>query len=172
MNIRTKLLLATVCTASLMGAAHADTFINGSFESGSLNGWTIGGGDWYGGAYPVAQDYLPGGGAYNLSSSAVTITNSAFDSNTDNVLSQVYAGSHSVQVNDPYQNNSVSVISQRVNNYSDPLIAFAYAAVLESSHDTYDSDAFIVTLTDVTTSETLYSFNLNSATAPGVFTQS
>jgi outer membrane autotransporter protein len=155
-----------------MGTAHADTFINGSFESGTLNGWTIGGGDWYSGAYPVPQDYLPGGSAYNLSSSAVTITSAAFDSRTDNVLSQVYAGSHSVQVNDPLNNNSVSVISQRVNGYTDPLIAFAYAAVLESSHDAEDSDAFIVTLSDATTSETLYSFNLNSATAPGVFTQS
>ena len=33
-------------------------------------------------------------------------------------------------------------------------------------------DAFIVTLDDATTNETLFSFNLNSATAPGVFTQS
>ena len=164
--------MASVCAVALVSAAHADTFVNGSFETGDLTGWTVGGGSWHGGAYPVPADYLPGGVNYVPSQASVSVTNPGLDPYTDNNVNMVYAGAHSVRVNDPVNNYSVSVISQRVNNYTDPLIAFAYAAVLQSSHGPTDSDAFIITLTDATTNTVLYSFNLNSATAPGVFTRS
>ena len=169
---RFTLLMASACAVALAGAAHAGTFVNGSFETGDLTGWTTGGGYWYGGAYPTANDYLPGGANYDPSGQAITVTNPGLDPYTDNNVNAVYKGNHSVQVNDPLNNYSVSVISQRVNNYTDSQIAFAYAAVLQSSHGPTDSDAFIITLTDATTNTTLFSFNLNSATAPGSFTQS
>lgn len=165
-------LLAGVALSALAIPAHAQTFQNGSFESGTLDGWTVGGGYWPGGLYPVPEDYLPTGTNYDPSYIVAAVTNAGFDPYTDNILRTVYAGDHSAQVNDSYNNNSVTVLSQRVNGYSENLIAFAYAAVLQSSHDTYDSDAFIITLKDATTNEILYSYNLNSATAPGVFTQS
>ncbi|MFA7585019.1 MAG: autotransporter domain-containing protein [Novosphingobium sp.] len=169
------LLLTLAVTASataLAGAAHGQTFVNGSFETGDLTGWTSGGGYWYGGAYPVPQDYLPGGMSFDASVQNNTITTAGFDPRTDNVLRNVYAGNHSAQVNNQFQDYSVSVLSQRVNGYNNNLIAFAYAAVLEDSHGPTDSDAFIITLTDATTNEVLYTFNLNSATAPGTFTRS
>jgi hypothetical protein len=46
-------------------AGHADQFVNGAFEDGTLNGWTQGGGLWFGDSYPSASDYLPGGVNYN-----------------------------------------------------------------------------------------------------------
>jgi outer membrane autotransporter protein len=163
---------AVAIVASLSFGASAQTFNNGSFESGDFTGWTQGGGSWFGGPYPAPSNYLPGGVSYNAGSIFNSITTAGFDPLTDGNLRTVYAGNHSARVNDPNNDYSVSVISQRVNGYTDNIIAFAYAAVLEQSHGPTDSGAFIITLTDLTTSETLFNFNLNSATAPGVFTQS
>ena len=56
------------------------------------------------------------------------------------LLNTVYNGSYAARVNDWYNNNSISVISQTVTNYTDPFIYFAWAAVLESSHYSTDSD--------------------------------
>jgi hypothetical protein len=101
-----------------------------------------------------------------------SVVTQGFDPRTDGNLRTVYAGNFSAKVNNELNDDSVSVISQRVDDYTDPIIAFAYAAVLQDSHGPTDSDAFIVSLEDVTTGETIFSYNLNSATAPGVFTQS
>jgi hypothetical protein len=62
-------------------------------------------------------------------------------------------------------NDSVSSLSQRVKNYTDPTIYFAWAAVLEESHTPTDSDNFILTLTDDTRGITLYNTVFNSADA-------
>jgi hypothetical protein len=153
-------------------AGHADQFVNGAFEDGTLNGWTQGGGLWFGDSYPTASDYLPGGVNYNPAPMVNSVVTQGSDPLTDNFLRTVYSGNYSAKVNNQLNDDSVSVISQRVNNYTDPIIAFAYAAVLQESHGPTDSDAFIVSLFDVTTSQTIFSYNLNSATAPGVFTRS
>jgi hypothetical protein len=60
----------------------------------------------------------------------------------------VYSGNYSGRVNDPYNNYSVSVISQTVNNWQDDHIYFAWAAVLQASHGSTDSDNFTLKLTD------------------------
>jgi hypothetical protein len=171
---RTALLVltASLFTAAVPVAGHADQFVNGAFEDGTLNGWTQGGGSWSSGAYPTPADYLPGGVDYNTATMVNSVVTQGFDPRTDGNLRTVYAGNYSAKVNNELNDYSVSVISQRVDNYTDPIIAFAYAAVLQDSHGPTDSDAFIVSLEDVTTNETIFSYNLNSATAPGVFTQS
>lgn len=149
-----------LATAVMTGSAYAGVgqFNNGNFESGNFSGWEQGGGSWFGGSYPQSDDYFPGSGP-------TSITNVGFDANTGGNLRTVYAGAHSAQVNNAVNDYSVAVIRQTVTNYSSNLIAFAYAAVLESSHDTYDSDAFIITLKDITTGTTLFTKNVNSATA-------
>ena len=74
-------------------------------------------------------------------------------------------------MNNSVNDYSVSVIRQTVTNYQDPTIAFAYAAVLQSSHGPTDSDAFIIQLTDLTTNSTLFTVNINSATVNSAFHQ-
>ena len=159
---------ASLAAFSLAGVAHAGTFTNGGFETGDFSGWTQGGGYWYGGAYPdpsLSQYQIPGD-AVN------SITSAGFDPLTNNNVSTVYNGAHAAKVNDSANNYSVSQISQTVTNYSDPTIAFAYAAVLQSSHGPTDSDAFIIKLTDLTTNTVVYQNNVNSATAEaGLFKQ-
>lgn len=155
----------------MIASARADQFVNGGFEDGTLNGWTLGGGIWNTLPYPVPSDYLPGGKSYVPGTAAYTITNPGTDANTGNVLNTVYAGAHSVMVNDAIPNYSVTVISQTVKDYTDSHISFAFAAVLEDSHGPTDSDAFIVTLKDNTTNKVIFNYNLNSATAPGLFTE-
>lgn len=162
-------LAASACVLAFSSSALADNFTNGSFETGDLTGWTQGGGTWFGGSYPTPSEYLPGG-VNNTGPGSSTITSAGFDPLTDNKLRTVYAGAHSAQVNNSTPDYSVSVISQKVTNYTDPLIAFAYAAVLQTSHGLTDSDAFIISLSDDTTKEVLFTYNLNSAAAPGSFT--
>jgi len=158
-------LLAGASTQAL--AASTGSFDNGNFENGTLSGWEVGGGSWHGGSYPQPGNYYP----TQSGAGPVTVTNAGLDPRTGNQLNMVYGGNHSVMVNDARNDYSVAVIRQQVNNYTDTQIAFAYAAVLQSSHGPTDSDAFIITLQDLTTNTTLYSYNLNSATAPGVFNQ-
>ena len=159
-------------TFAAASSASAAGFINGGFEDGSFSSWEQGGGYWSGGAYPQAQNYVAGGSSYSSGAIANSITSAGFDSNTDNKLRTVYSGNHSARVNDSNNNRSVSLIQQRVDNYSDNLIAFAYAAVLQDSHGVTDSDAFIIKLDDLTTGLNLLTVNVNSAATPASFTRS
>lgn len=100
------------------------------FEDGTTTGWTVGGGVWNGGDAPVAAEYLPRGSSSNPSLAEIDVTSGGKDSRTDNVVSKVYDGAHSVLINGAGADQSVSVLSQHVNNYSGSTISFAYAAVL------------------------------------------
>jgi PEP-CTERM motif len=140
-------------------SAMADNFTNGGFENGNLNGWSQGGGYWYGGWPMNVAGYL-----------ASSPSNNYIVSNgTDPIsgLSTVYNGSYAAKVNDSYNNYSVSVISQTVNNYTDPHIYFAWQAVLQGSHGLTDSDNFTLQLTDNTTGTSLYNASYSSASAAG-----
>lgn len=175
------LIMMTLLVASSAGAS---SFTNGGFEDGNWNGWTTGSGLWdyygyYGPAMPlgVPQDinlYLPGGARYdggtifNQKSAIVTPGN---DPIVGALLNQVYGGSYAARVNNWDNNLHVSAISQTVTNYTDPHIYFAWAAVLESSHGTTDSDYFALKLTDDTTASTLYSVAYSSASTPAYFHQ-
>lgn len=173
--MRKSTIITTMLAFSATFAA-ADTFTNGNFEDGTLSGWTQGAGVLAGGQLTNnlnPADYLPGGGGYDLTYNASGVVAPGLDPRTDNNLNMVYSGNYSARVNDSNNNNSISVLSQTVNNYSDSHIYFAWAAVLESSHGPTDSDVFQVTLTDNTTGTSLYNVTYNSATAPaGLFTQS
>lgn len=150
-------------------------FVNGGFETGTFTGWTQGAGYWGGGISNLDPSfYLPGGQYYNIAYNASGVVGPGMDPNTDNTLNRVYDGNYAARVNDGSSNNSVSVISQTVNNYTDPFIYFAWAAVLEASHGPTDSDNFRLKLTDDTSGATLYDITFNSAdsSSSGLFTQS
>jgi hypothetical protein len=153
-------LLAGLATQSAM----ADTFSNGGFENGNLSGWKQGGGYWYGG-WPInATSYLPGGANYGT-----TGVNTVVSPGIDPIsgLNKVYNGSYAVQVNNAINDDSVSVISQTVANYTEANIYFAWQAVLQGSHGLDDSDNFSLLLTDDTTNTVLYNASYSSASAAG-----
>lgn len=142
--------------------AGAAAFVNGGFEDGSLNGWTGGGGSWFGSpALPVPPSTYDGGTPNN------TIVSSGTDPfSGDNVVN---TGNHSVRVNDSINDFSVSTLRQQVLNYTDNDIFFAWNAVLQASHGTTDSDYFALSLVDDTSGTTLVSRSYSSASAPGTF---
>jgi len=154
---------------------YAGTFTNGGFEDGTFSGWTQGAGSWNG-AWPIDPNlYLPGGARYDMSYWRGDIVTPGPDPVVGNLLNQVApipGNQYSARINDLVDNYdySVGVISQTVTNYTDPTIYFAWAAVLEESHDATDSDNFTLKLTDDTTAETLYLRAYSSFSAPaGLF---
>lgn len=158
-----KLVMWLVFTLALTLPVYAG-FVNGGFENGDLTGWTQGGGYWTGGMSNLTPaNYLPGGSRYDTSYMVNTVVSPGTDPISG--LNTVYSGNYSARVNDSINNYSVSVISQTVSNWSDPSIFFAWAAVLEDSHDATDSDNFVLTLTNDTKSLVLYSYAINSADA-------
>ncbi len=143
----------------------AQSFVNGGFEDGNLNGWTQGGGSWYGGWPMDPQSYLPGGSNYGNYTNNTIVVSPSIDPISG--LNTVYNGNYAVRVNDSYNDYSVSVISQTVANYSDPNIFFAWAADLQGSHGLTDSDNFTLQLIDNTTGTQLYGVSYSSASAAG-----
>jgi len=158
--IKQTLLAASIAAVMASGAASAAQFTNGDFETGTLAGWTGGGGTWYGSPAAPANP-----ATYNAGTPNNTITNAGVDAHTG--ASTVYGGAHSVRVNDDVNNYSVSTLRQSVTNYTDSNIFFAWNAVLESSHDLTDSDYFSLTLTDDTAGTTLVNRAYSSAGAIG-----
>lgn len=153
-------LAAALAALALSGQAWSATFVNGGFEDGNLNGWTGGGGTWFGSpAAPVDPANYIGG----------TPNNTIMSVGTDPITgaNTVYGGSYSVRVNDSVNNRSVSTLTQSVTDYTDNSIFFAWNAVLEASHGLADSDYFSLTLVDNTTNTTLVSRAYSSAGAIG-----
>lgn len=123
----------------------------------------------------VPQDislYLPGGarndGGVVFAQKSAIVTPGP-DPIVGNLLNRVYKDGYAARVNNWDNYSHVSAISQTVSNYTDPHIYFAWAAVLEASHGTTDSDYFALKLTDVTQGDTLYSVAYSSANTPGYF---
>lgn len=165
-----KLLPVAMAAAFAACSAQANTFVNGDFETGNLNGWTGGGGTWFSSAQPpVVGNQAPLNPAlYNGGPPNNTITNVGTDPITG--ASTAFSGNHSVRVNDNVNNNSVSTLRQSVTNYTDNSIFFAWNAVLEASHGLTDSDYFSLTLRDDTTSTDIVSRGYSSAGSIGAGT--
>ena len=166
-GLRATMVLA--CCLAIASPAIAGTFVNGGFEDGTFNGWTQGAGYWNGYWPMIPTDFLPGGSYYNINYNASAVVTLAPDPIVGNLLSTVYNGTYAARVNDWYNNNSVSVISQTVTNYTDPHIYFAWAAVLEASHGPTDSDNFTLMLSDDTTHTVLYAVTYDSYDNGSIF---
>jgi hypothetical protein len=161
-------LAIALLSIGMVGSAQAASFLNGGFESNNYSGWTRGSGT---NTSPTAT----GSGALALDPASYAtnnnwqgaITSAGFDS-IDTSLATVRYGDHSVRVNNNANDYSVNVITQSVSNYDGTSINFSWAAVLESSHGTTDSDIFGLKVTDGS-GFVLYNATYSSASAPGTF---
>jgi len=169
------ILIFIVCFLCFSSTAWAQ-FVNGDFELGDTSGWTLGGGyraNIYNNTYaPILNpiDFLPGGANYNTSIGGYprsAIVTPGVAPYTDNNLNRVYGGSYAFRAEDLTYGGYASVITQRVNNYTDPNIFFAWAAVLEGAHSDYDAATFKLVLRDETAGTDLITREYNAASGGG-----
>jgi len=152
--------------------AHAGAFVNGGFENGNSDGWTSGGG--YRGNVlnnsMTPADFLPGGSLYEGPSPRSSVVSAG---TVDPLLgallgSTVYSGNYSYRLEDTTYGGYASVLSQKVLNYTDTDIFFAWKAVLENGgHSAVESAEMILTLTDDTTGQLLISRVYNAGSTGG-----
>lgn len=152
--------------------ASALPFVNGGFEDGNTNGWTTGGG--FRGFTPNSSispaDFLPGGSRYdNTANRSAINTVGTVDGIVGAALgSTVYSGNYSFRTEDFDLGGNASVISQKVVNYTEANIFFAWKAVLENGfHDEDNSAEVVVTLHDDTTNTQLISRVYNAGAGGG-----
>lgn len=179
-----KILAAVLMALTSFGTASAGEFVNGGFESGDFSGWTEGGGYWNFYGYfpntvsvlglplnPLDPKFVGSGLANNLIIDKRVTPYDPFLLSIDPSLqvSSVYNGNYSVRVNDSSNNYGVSTISQTVANYNHSYINLAWSAVLQGSHQTNDSDHFVVQVKDAS-GGIVFSRFYSSASNAGIFT--
>lgn len=141
-------IIAVAVVVLMSGVAQAQ-FTNGGFESGTFNGWTLGG--------PNPDDSA--------------IVTAGTDPNTLGNLQMVISGTYAARVGNQGGNFHSSSISQTVTNWQDARIYFAWAAVLQEPtnnvyHDPTEMPDYSVQLYDVTTSAVLFSQAYNITNLP------
>lgn len=153
--MRMHMVLPALFLAAAATSAHAAPLINGGFEDGTTNGWTSGGGYRWDVLNPAltATDFLPGGARYEGPSPRSSVIGAGtVDPTVGAALgSTVYSGNYSYRAEDTESGGFASVISQKVLNYTDPNIFFAWKAVIEGAHDPDDSALMVIQLRDDTT---------------------
>lgn len=149
--------------------AFAASFSNGDFETGTTAGWTTGGG-YRGGVGNATLDptaFLPGGASFDSTAARSAVVSAGIAPHTDGNLQQVYSGKYSYRAEDVFNGGYTSVITQRVNNYTDPKIFFAWAAVLEGAHGLDEAATFKLVLRNETTGTDLITRQYNAASTGG-----
>ncbi|MBB5018093.1 hypothetical protein HNQ59_001378 [Chitinivorax tropicus] len=166
--IKASIIAGTIAIATVSSSAFAG-FINGDFEQGNTTGWTVGTGNratiLNANLDPMA--FLPGGSKFNANRDNSAIVSGGFAPHTDNQLKQVYAGNHSMRVEDVLNGGYASVITQKVGKYQDKDIFFAWAAVLEGAHDSREAATFKLVLRDETRGLNLITREYNADQAGG-----
>jgi hypothetical protein len=170
--MKLKFIAGVVAMLGLTGAAQAGGFINGAFETGTTAGWTTGGGYRYGSSNTDLSpaDFLPGG---SLNSDdgvrGAVIDQSYVDPNLGSLIgTTVYSGKYAYRAEDTTDGGLATVISQKVNNYTDANIFFAWKAVLQNGGHSEDESAVMkLTLTDNTTGNLLISRSYNAGYTGG-----
>ena len=156
MNIKKSVIAVSVALTTMAAVpVFAAGFVNGGFDDGTTSGWTVGSGDRNGQNFgtidPAAYLGLNGGGPSGGNRSAVVTPG------LDPVLGAlmpniVFGGTHAYRVEDAGVTGGwLSVISQTVQNYTDPNIFFAWLAALDNGgHSAIQSAGMIITLRDLT----------------------
>jgi hypothetical protein len=171
MKIRSAL-PAALLFAAFANSAHADAFVNGGFENGDTSSWTTGegyrGNNLNTGLTPAS--FLPGGSLYTgPATRSSIITAGTVDPVIGAALgSTVYSGNYSYRAEDTTSGGNASAISQKVTNYTDQNIFFAWKAVLENGDHAADESAeLIITLIDDTTGQVIISRVYNAGAGGG-----
>ncbi len=177
-----KLSMVALAAMASVSSAQAAGFVNGGFEDGNFNGWTVGGGSRTsvynippsfnpGAAVISPSQFVPGGSLYN---STIASTHSAvIDKNyVDPRLgaklgTTVYSGNYAARVEDTTSGGFASVLTQTVTNYTDANIFFTWKSVLLGAHNDYDAATMLITLTDKTTGTVLITRQYNAAGGGG-----
>lgn len=123
-------------------------FINGGFEDGNLNGWTLGG-----------------------STADSGIVSAGTDSNALNLLGRTSNGNYAVRVGNQGGGAHTASISQTVANWQDVKVWFAWAALLQEptnnvAHSASQMPDYSVSLLDLTTGTSLYNQAFNVTNLP------
>jgi hypothetical protein len=165
-------LSAALAFTAITGTAHAGAFINGGFEDGSANGWTTGEGNRAGvdNTGLTASTFLPGGSLYVGPATRSSIIGAG---TVDPLIgaalgTTTYSGQYSYRTEDTGIGGNASVLSQKVTNYTEANIFFAWKAVLENGgHTENESAELLITLTDDTTGTTLINRIYNAGDGGG-----
>lgn len=168
-----KLLPMAIAAAFAAGSAQAASFVNGAFEDGTTNGWTVGSSGYRPGYNNAQMDpalFLPGGPQYDTyAPRSAIISTGTVDPNLLGLLgSTVYSGNYSYRVEDTISGGYASAISQKVLGYSDANIFFAWKAVLQNGgHQDNSSAVMKLTLRDDTTGTSLITRTYNAGNGGG-----
>lgn len=156
-------------TTALIAVPASAQFVNGDFETGNASGWTSGTGSRasVNNTNLNPADFLPGGSRYTASRSHSAVVGQGVMAHTDGNLNQVYSGNYSYRAEDLAIGGFASAVTQRVNNYSDPNIFFAWAATLEGAHGINDAATFTLVLRDETLGTDLVRRTYNAASSGG-----
>jgi hypothetical protein len=161
--------LTVAAAAALISLPASAQFVNGDFETGTAAGWTAGAGSranvFNNNLNPA--DYLPGGSRYNANLSHSAVVSQGVMAHTDGNLNQVYSGNYSYRAEDLAIGGFASAVTQRVNNYADQNVFFAWAATLEGAHGTNDAATFTLVLRDETLGTDIIRRTYNAASTGG-----
>jgi hypothetical protein len=135
------LALSTLAT----GSAFAASFVNGGFEDGNTNGWSVGTATRNGNLSTlVPSDYLNG------ATGRSAIVSNGLDPILGNLMATtVYSGNSAYRVENTASGGHLSVISQTVNDYTDANIFFAWMAVLDGAHSAEQAAGMKIELRDL-----------------------
>jgi len=166
------ILSAVTLFAAAATSAHAGVLSNGGFENGNADGWTTGTGsrDSVDNAGLTTAAFLPGGALYTgPGTRSSIITAGTADPLLGAALgSTVYSGKYAFRAEDTDYGGYASVISQKVQNYTDANIFFAWKAVLQNGgHEENGSAEMLITLTDDTTGQLLINRVYNAGDGGG-----
>lgn len=163
-----KTIIAVAIASALASPAFAASFVNGGFEAGDTSGWTTAGSYYRAGVNNTGLTTALVLGSGSVDTHSAVINTSYVDPNVGAALgSTVYSGNYAYRVEDTTFGGYASVISQKVTNYTDPDIFFAWKSVLLGAHGVNDAATMKITLTDNTTSTVLIDRTYNAASGGG-----
>ena len=147
--MKLKQALGAAAVLALASTAQAAGFVNGGFEDGNTNGWTVGNGN----RNSQLLNSINPNAYLNGNTGRSAIVGAGATDLVGNLMaggSRVYSGNSAYRVEDADATGGrLSVISQTVTNYTDPNIFFAWLAVLDNGgHADQASAAMIIRLTD------------------------